>query len=649
MINKYVILPAILFSLLNLGFTLNKKEDKKTILLEALDLNKMEQETNRPKLTGISIGNRKYMNGVHSQTESNLYLELDGNAVCFSAEVGVDDRSTAFRIDSVDKKNSYAEFFVIGDDKVIWKSGKMKFGEDSKPVKIDLKGVRKLVLRTTGGPGNTHVSWGNGVLQYEGESPKTVWSPEKQEIIKKSLHFVEQMNKKYPQPRLNGAMRIGIRNNTPFYYPVAATGLRPMSYEADGLPSGLVLDKTTGIITGTPRVKGEYNVKLKAENRYGTAERTLKILVGDKLALTPPMGYLSWNVTEGLVSETFLKELADAFVQLGLRDVGYQYINIDDCWQGIRDSCGRITANPVRFPRGMKPVADYLHEKGLKFGIYSTPGPVTCAGYPGTMEFEESDVDTWVSWGVDYLKYDGCSTPPDWSLELYRLMGQLLENSGRSIVCCGNKEAGSQLWRVGGDLRDQWSISGRDVGILQSFGNAQKRAAMQEPGGWNDPDMLVVGIRGKGSSGNDKTNGKGCTDEEYRSHMSLWALMSAPLFITADVRQIDPVSLEILTNPEVIEVNQDPLGKFPVRLGEEAEQEIWVKEMEDGSKTVALFNKAEEPKEMVLHWIDLGTTGTHIVRDLWQRKDRGTFRESYSAIVPSHGVTLIRISGVGNS
>jgi alpha-galactosidase len=621
----------------------------KSILLEALDINKIEQGKSRPQQIGehahISINNRRYLNGFHSRTESNLYLEMDGKVKRFIAEVGVEDRSTIHREDPVDKRTSYAEFFVIGDGNILWESGTMKYGEDSKPIDVNLLGVKTLLLKAVGGPGNTHVSWANGLFYYSGECPRTVWSPEKLEVIKSSEEFVENLNMKYPEPRINGTMVVGIRPNTPFYYPVAVTGMRPVTIEAGGLPEGLKLDKNTGIITGIPVKAGDYEVELRAENNHGKAQRTLKISVGDKLALTPPMGYLSWNVVEGLVSETFFKELADAFVNFGFRDVGYQYINIDDCWQGIRDSCGRITADPVRFPHGMKLVGDYLHDKGLKFGIYSTPGPITCAGFPGTMNFEELDVETWVSWGVDYLKHDGCSTPPDRRWELYSLMGRLLEKSGRSIVYSGSgkKEAGSQLWRIGGDLRDQWSGISNHVGIIQSFETAQKRAGEHEPGGWNDPDMLVVGIRGKGASGNDLTDESGCSNTEYRSHMSLWALMSAPLFITVDVRQIDPVSLEILTNPEVIDVNQDPLGRFPVRVGEENEQEVWVKDMEDGSKTVALFNKGSEEQEITVNWEDLELKGNCFVRDLWQRENIGEFKDSFASPVPSHGVVLIRV------
>lgn len=643
---KHLLVSVFCFLLFFTGNAQNQVNSR-AILLDCLELNKMEQSTSRPQAVGerakLSIAGRRFLNGVHTRTESRLYLELDGKVSEFSAEVGVDDRSTEFRIDTVKKENSTAEFFVIGDGKTLWQSGRMKFGEHSKPVRVNLSGIKNLLLKVTGGPGNTHVDWVDAKFSHSGAMPVTVWSPEAKATIQKSIEFVNQQNVKYPAPRINGAMKVGIRPNTPFYYPMAVTGMRPMNFQAEGLPEGLVLDAKVGIIRGIPAKAGEYNVQLTATNSHGKTQRALKIVVGDELALTPPMGYLSWNVVEGLICEAFLKELADAFVQFGLRDVGYQYINLDDCWQGGRDAGGRVYPDNIRFPNGMKEVGDYLHENGLKFGIYSTPGPVTCAGYVGTMNFEESDVAAWASWGVDYLKYDGCSTPPERSAELYGIMGDLLKKSGRSVVYCGRKDAGSQLWRIGGDLRDQWNIQGRDVGIIQSFEKVQKFADMQKPGGWNDPDMLVVGIYGKGSSGADKTDSKGCTDTEYRSHMSLWALMSSPLFITADIRHINPVSLETLTNPEVIEINQDPLGNFPKQIGEPSDLEVWVKEMEDGSKAVALFNKSSEQKEMMVKWESIGLKGNHLVRDLWERKDMGKFKSSYSAVVPSHGVVLIRI------
>jgi alpha-galactosidase len=621
---------------------------QQTILLDALDLNKTVQSTNRPQTVGrrshLSIDGRSFLYGVHTQTETSIYLQLDGKTADFSAEVGVDDRSTFFRVDTVDKKRSFAEFSVIGDGKLLWQSGIMKYGDDSKPVRVSLKGIKNLLLKTTGGPGHTHVAWVDARFSYTGACPKTVWAPEDRALIRQDLDWVRQQQLKYPNPRINGAMKVGVRPQTPFYYPIAATGMRPMRFQASGLPAGLLLDK--GIIRGKAARAGEYAVLLTATNAHGRAQRLLKIVVGDRLALTPPMGFQSWNVVEGLISETFIRELAQSFVDLGLRDVGYQYINMDDFWQGGRDRTGKVFPDLFRFPNGMKAVADGLHEKGLKFGVYSSPGATTCAGEEGSLNFEQSDVQTWASWGADYLKYDPCSVPYDHDRAkgLFSLMGDLLAHSGRSIVYLGKKEGGAQLWRVGGDLRDQWSIdNGHDVGILQSFANAQKMAELQEPGRWNDPDMLVIGIDGKGSSGNDKTDTKGCSDEEYRSQMSLWALMSAPLFVTADVRHIRPSALEILSNPEVIEVDQDPLGNFPKRLGPPGEQEIWVKEMEDGSKAIAFLNKSAVPQELRLDGVKIGLQGDQLVRDLWLRKEIGPFGDHYSAMVPSHGVTLIRV------
>jgi alpha-galactosidase len=617
------------------------------VLLDELDISKITQGTDRPRSTGdkanLSINRKKFLKGIHTRTESRLYFELDGKVDEFSAMVGVDDRNDAYRTQQISKESSSAEFYIIADGKVIWQSGIMKFGDDPKKVKITLTGIKNLLLRVTGGPGNTHVDWVDAGFTYSGQCPKTVWSPE--ELA------VDRSNIQLPFPRINGAMVIGIRPNTPFYYPVAATGDRPMSFMADGLPEGLVLDAVTGIINGIPARAGEYKVKLTVTNKFGKISRDLKISVGDKLALTPPMGFLSWNVIEGSISATVMREIADAFVNYGFRDVGYQYVIMDDCWEGGRDEGGNIFPDKLKFPDGLKCVGDYLHEKGLKIGIYSSPGPTTCAGYPGSLDHEDLDVKTWTSWGIDYLKYDYCSVPPERARELYILMGNLLEKSGRSIlysIGAGDigaewgKVAGAHLWRTAGDIRDQWFL-GHQSGIIECFDRQQpKFTAYQHPGAWNDPDMLLAGIYGKGASAND-LDAKGCNDTEYRSQMSLWAMLSAPLLISADVRNISRNALEILTNPEVIEVDQDPAGRLPWRLGAPAQQEVWVKDMEDGSKTVVLLNRSSEQKTINFRWEDLGLKTTQLVRDLWSRKDLGIIKDTYSATVPPHGVNMIRI------
>jgi len=624
-------------------------QNQRYVLLDNLDISKITQGTDRPRSTGehanLKINKQRFSKGIHTRTESQLYLELDGKTDEFSALVGVDDRGKQSGKQAKPKESSFAEFFIIGDGNVLWKSDLMKFGDTPKPVKIKLTGIKQLLLKVTGGPGRMHVDWVDAGFSYSGLCPKTRWSP--------GELSVSRINLQLPEPRINGAMITGIRPNTPFLYPIAATGERPMAFRAHGLPSGLMLNRGTGIISGTPEKAGEYKVKLSVSNCRGRASRTLKIVVGDNLALTPPMGFLSWNVIEGSISSTVMCEMADAFVTLGLRDVGYQYIVMDDCWEGTRDGNGRISADRIKFPDGLKSVGDYLHERGLKFGLYSSPGATTCAGYPGTLGYEKLDVNSWASWGFDYLKYDYCSVPKERARELYILMGGLLEKSGRSVIYgvgagdispVWGKDSGAHLWRTAGDIRDQWYL-GQENGLIECFDRQQpKFTEFQRPGAWNDPDMLLTGIYGRGASAND-LNAKGCTDTEYRTQMSLWALLSAPLFISADVRNISPAALEILTNPEVIDVNQDPAGNLPKLMGGSGKQEVWVKEMEDGSKTIALLNRASEQSAITVRWEELGLKGKIRMRDLWLRKEMGVIRDSCTTVpVLPHGVVLIRIS-----
>jgi alpha-galactosidase len=625
-----------------------------TILLEALDISKYASLTNihptpidydfRMNIaTPRSYKGGIFLNGVQTLTESAIYIALDGKTLSFSADVGIDMKSP----------DATAEFFVIGDGQILWQSGVMKSADPERPVRVDLIGFKSLILKTTGSPANVYADWVNAFFTYAGEVPRTEWSPEIREIIRDTKAFMEEQNEKYPAPRINGAMKVGVRPNTPFYYPIAVTGRKPVSYQVEGLPKGLTVDLREGIISGTPVKRGEYDVHITASSKWGKAQRTLKIVVGDQLCLTPPMGYESWNWIEGHVSATSMKEMADAMVEFGFRDAGYQFIEIDDGWEGQRGTSGHITAHPYRFPDGMKTVGDYFHERGLKFGIYSSPGAITCAGYPGSLGFEQLDVDSWVSWGVDYLKHDHCSCPveDDRSFELVRLVGELLKTSGRSIVMeashneLGRRDAGNQYFRVGSDIRDTWINTQQcwGMGIMDAFYHAVEYADDQRPGRWIDPDMLIAGLYGTGRAAALCTEGKGCTDSEYRTQMSLWALMSSPLLISSDIRRVNRATLEILTNPEVIEVNQDLLGDFPERIGGAGDQEVWVKEMEDGSKTVALLNKAVRPAEITVRWSDLGLKGEHTVRDLWQRKDVGRFEKTYSATVASHEVVLVRI------
>jgi alpha-galactosidase len=354
-----------------------------------------------------------------------------------------------------------------------------------------------------------------------------------------------------------------------------------------------------------------------------------------KIAQTPPMGWNSWNHFECKVNDAVIRAAADAIVSTGMKDAGYLYVNIDDCWQGKRDEKGVIHPNE-RFP-DMKGLADYVHSKGLKLGIYSSPGPKTCAGYEGSFGHEEQDAQTYAEWGIDYLKYDYCSFQGDVPAQVaaYKKMGEALQGTGRPVVysLCQygmdrgwtwGTSVGGNLWRTTEDISDDY-----DRMAYIGFGqNGLERFA--GPGHWNDPDMLEVG------------NGK-MSKDEYLTHMSLWCLLAAPLLAGNDLAKMSAETLAILTNPEVIAVDQDPWGIQGRRVAQEGQLEVWVKPLADGSKAVGLFNRGESVMPVTAYFQDIGVGETATVRDLWPRKDVGTFRESFAAQVPKHGVVMIKV------
>jgi len=368
------------------------------------------------------------------------------------------------------------------------------------------------------------------------------------------------------------------------------------------------------------------------------------------LALTPPMGWNTWNKFACNVSETLIKQAADAMVKSGMKDAGYQYIVIDDCWQVRRDSLGDIVADPQRFPGGIKAVADYVHSLGLKFGIYSDAGLKTCAGRPGGLGHEYQDALKYAEWGVDYLKYDWCNTTTQDTKASYANMRAALDASGRPIVLSicewGNhqpwlwgKEVGGNLWRSTGDIQDRWEGKKEwNPGNCCSYGVVDIADAEADlysyagPGHWNDPDMLEVG------------NG-GMTDTEYRSHFSLWAILAAPLMAGNDLGNMRPEIRDILTNKEVIAIDQDPLGRQGRRVWKDGDREVWSKELKDGSRAVILFNRGSAEQNVTANWEAIGYPASlsAAVRDLWQHQDLGKFTGKFSATVPSHGVVMVTV------
>ncbi len=367
-----------------------------------------------------------------------------------------------------------------------------------------------------------------------------------------------------------------------------------------------------------------------------------------KLAATPPMGWNSWNHFAGKVTDADVRAAADALVSSGMRDAGYIYVNIDDTWEAQRDANGVIHTNS-KFP-DMKALADYVHSKGLKLGIYSSPGPKTCAGYEGSYGHEEQDAKSYAAWGIDYLKYDLCSFrkimdeqsqgDPEKAFAIekaaYEKMHKALVSTGRPIVfsLCQygwnnvwewGTDVGGNLWRTTDDINDTYA---RMVGIGFSQAGLAKYAG---PGHWNDPDMLEVG------------NG-GMTNDEYRMHMSLWVILAAPLLAGNDLSKMSPETLALLTNKEVIAVDQDSLGKQGDRVSAVGPMEIWAKPLSGGAKAVGLFNRADTPRSITLHLREVGFSENAKLRDLWQGKDVSATNGSYTVLVPRHGAVLLKVS-----
>jgi len=368
------------------------------------------------------------------------------------------------------------------------------------------------------------------------------------------------------------------------------------------------------------------------------------------LAKTPPMGWNSWNKFGCDVSEQLIRSVADAMISSGLKDAGYQYVVIDDCWQVSRDDSGNIVPDPQRFPSGIKALADYVHSKGLKFGIYSDAGTGTCQNRPGGRGYEFQDARQYAQWGVDYLKYDWCNHSTQNSQASYSIMRDALQKSGRPIVfsLCewGStqpwlwaKDVGN-LWRSTGDITDKWSSQRKDdgLGVVEILDLVNGLESYAGPGHWNDPDMLEVG------------NG-GLNDTEARAHFSLWCILAAPLMAGNDIRSMNAATREILTNKELIAVNQDPLGVQGRRVRREGNLEVWSKQLGDGGRAVALLNRGDAPGQISVSWTDLGYPQTLniSVRDLWAGKDLGAMKGSYSATVPSHGAVVVRLMPTAGS
>jgi alpha-galactosidase len=668
------------------AFTIGKAAAE-TVWLDQLDLRVATQGWGKPhknqSVEGnpLIIGGKTFEHGFGTHAEGVLNINLAGEAQTFTASVGVDD-------ETIGKGRGSVEFSVIGDGKTLWNSGAMNTGEAAKECTVNVSGVKQLTLKVNDaedGVGYDHADWADA--RFETDGAKTFATSGEPQLDPGAPYILTPFTP--ATPRINGPNVFGVRPGSPFLYTIPATGERPMKFSAKDLPGGLKLDDKTGRITGKLKKKGEFIVTLNAKNILGEAEKKFRIVCGDQIALTPPMGWNSWNCFAGAVSAEYVKAAATALVKSGLINHGWAYINIDDYWQNHRDSDdptlrgdfrdknGFIVPNS-RFP-DMKNLADHVHDLGLKIGLYSSPGPWTCGGCVGSFDHEQQDAATYAKWGFDYLKYDWCSYKPDmestrgnstnfptsaksWGgymptntelaqfIRPYSLMGKLLRDQNRDIVfsLCqygmgdvwnwGGSVAGN-CWRTTGDITDTWhSMSG--IGFKQD-----QAAPFAKPGNWNDPDMLIVGQVGWG-----RMHPTRLTPDEQYTHISLWCLLSAPLLIGCDLTRLDDFTLALLSNDEVLALDQDALGKQATCVIKNGDLRIYEKELEDGSRAVGFFNLGTQPLQADFSdFAKLNLTGKQTARDLWRQQNMATVdtaKDFLPLTVPAHGVVLYKFSKV---
>lgn len=473
-----------------------------------------------------------------------------------------------------------------------------------------------------------------------------------------------------PKPKINGAKVFGVRPLHPIVFTIPASGERPMSFSAQKLPKGVVLNEKTARLSGNIKKKGTYIIKLIAKNTHGQAERDFKIVVGEEILLTPPMGWNSYNIFGLKISQATMMQQSKAMVSSGLINHGWSYMNMDDGWQGYRGGKHKaIMPDSANFT-DMKALSDEVHGMGLKIGTYSTPWVETYgrriggssmnpegkfakqAGERsprnkkilpyaiGQYTFVKNDVKQFVEWKMDYLKYDWNPIEMPETKEIF----DALRASGRDVALSLSNSTPfgsiaelstvSNAWRTGGDIKDDWKS------LKSRLFTQDKWAIHARPGHWNDPDMMIVGNVGWGRENRPTKLTK---DEQY-THMSAWCLLSVPLLLGNDLTKLDEFTISLLTNDEVIALNQDPLGKQATLLWQKEDLGIMAKPLEDGSTAVGLFNTADNgTQKLTAQWSDLKLKGKYIVRDLWRQKDLGVFENKFSADVPQHGVVLVSI------
>jgi len=642
-----------------------------------MDVSK-EAGPNPAKIGYICIAKQDNWAALCVTTPSRVTIPLGEGAETFGAMLGVSCHS---------KVDSEADFKVVAPDgKVLWEKSGVKKGTKHF-LRTDIRGLDSVTLEVSGEAGIL-AGWANTSFIYsDGKYPPN-------DVRNHSPQLGVLTPPESPEPRINGPAVYGVRPGHPIIYRIPVTGERPVKLKVESLKfevqssklngessklkvetvgrddriapqTGLHFDPETRVITGTIKEPGEYPVTIVAENDRGKAERTLTFKVGEKISLTPAMGWNSWNCFSWNVNAEKVRAAADALVSSGLAEHGWAYVNIDDFWQNKPSSGDKTLQGPERGEDGsinpnsrfpdMKGLADYIHAKGFKAGLYSSPGPKTCGGCAGSYQHEAQDAKTYADWGYDYLKHDWCSYGSvatgeglERAMRPYRVMGDALRAQNRDIVfsLCqyGNDnvstwgaKVGGNSWRVTGDVFDRWTSIGNAIKTLKGV---WQNAA---PGEWNDPDMLCVGPM----CWNAFKGSRLAPNEQY-THISMWALAASPLMIGCDMTKFDEFTLSLLRNDEVIAIDQDPLGKAAACIVDKGTYEIWARPLADGSIAAGLFNKGLKESEIAFDMATAGMEGEWKVRDCWRQKDEGSFKGVYKAQVYGHATHLVRfIPGKG--
>ena len=601
------------------------------------------------------------------------FFRTDGAVTRFSATVGFDPAIYTLKrkYEGAHLRETLMGFRVYADGRLVADTGLVKPGDGTRVIEADVAGARLIVLESVDGG-----YWlGTPQLLALWQDVRFAGAPDArvQEDVSgaETPQFGILTPDAAPAPHFTGAWQYGVRPRSPILHRIAVVGAGPMALSIDGpLPKGLAFDAKRRLLTGTLEARGDYRIPFVAKNAHGQARRTLVISVGDKLCLTPPMGWSAWNAWRCEITDGIVRDTARAFVEKGLADTGWTYVNLDDGWQyGAHVSAESARNDPKRRgktrnddgtirPNGhfpdMKALADHLHALGLKFGIYSSPGPRTCARYEGSYGHEAQDAATWSAWGVDYVKYDWCSYTEIFQKELagraptdedrikpFRILYRELLQQPRDMVYSFSgggarlgEENGANLYRTWGDLKDGWGC------VLNAARSTAARCQSSHPGYWADPDMLVVGRLHTGVLGEHDTL---LTPNEQYAHVSMWSILNAPLILGCRMNALDAFTTRLLVNPEVIDINQD-VAHPPARLVIDADDEwAFVKELRDGSKAVCVVNLRPFRRRVKVDFRRLGLADEVTVRDVWRRCGLGAFKGAYDVELPPHAPLYIRV------